>query len=170
MANGLFLKIDGIDDDSTDPNHRNAIDLVAYSWSESQSGSISSPVGVAAGRVRMQEFVVLFRACRASPLLFVACAEGRVLTRAVLSVARAATAGGFETYLAWTFDEVVVTGYATDVGYLNNLRPADGVSAPEIQVPLEQVRLSFARIELSFRPVSGSPVVGGWDLTQNTRR
>ena len=50
-----FLKIDGIDGESTDNKHKNEIDVLSWSWGETQSGTMAGGGGGGAGKVAMQE-------------------------------------------------------------------------------------------------------------------
>ena len=72
MAIDMFLKIDGIQGESTDTHHSDEIDILSYTWGESQPGTASSGTGAAAGRVTMQDFHFTMRVNRASPRLFLA--------------------------------------------------------------------------------------------------
>jgi type VI secretion system secreted protein Hcp len=53
MAIDMFLKIDGIQGESTDIHHRDEIDILSYTWGESQPAVASGGAGAAAGRVTM---------------------------------------------------------------------------------------------------------------------
>lgn len=158
MAVDMFLKIDGIPGESKDINHRDEIDILSYSWGETQQAVASGGGGVAAGRVTMQEFRFAMRVNKASPKLFLACANGTHSRNAVLTVRRpGATAPEF---LKWTLTDVTVASYQT------------GVNAPTDDAPTDQVSLRFAKIEVEYRPVKpdGSldvPVKAGWDVVAN---
>jgi type VI secretion system secreted protein Hcp len=56
MADDMFLKIDGIQGESTDASHRDEINIVAYTWGGSQTVVSSGGGGGTAGRVTMQDF------------------------------------------------------------------------------------------------------------------
>ena len=58
MAVDYFLKIDGIEGESTDKKHAKEIDVDAWTWGESQTGSSERPEAAAA-RARSR--------CRTSP-------------------------------------------------------------------------------------------------------
>jgi len=53
MALDMFLKIDGIQGESTDNHHKDKIDILSYTWGESQpaaAGSGAARLRPAAGR------------------------------------------------------------------------------------------------------------------------
>jgi type VI secretion system secreted protein Hcp len=71
-----FLKIDGIDGESQDAKHKNEIDLESFSWGATQGGTMAFGGGGGAGKVQMQDFHFVMRVNKASPKLFLACANG----------------------------------------------------------------------------------------------
>ena len=158
MADDLFLKIDGVPGESTDANHKDEINILSYSWGESQPAAPSSGGGGAAGKVTMQDFHFTMRANKASPKLFLACANGAHIKNSILTVRR--PGAGAPEFLKWTLTDVTVASYQT----------ADNTPAGD---PLtDQVNLRFAKIEVEYRPVKpdgslDAPIKAGWDLTAN---
>ena len=73
----IFLKLDGIEGESTDSKHKGEIDLESWSWGESQSGGHSAGGGGGAGKVSMQDFHFVMKINKASPKLMLSCAERR---------------------------------------------------------------------------------------------
>ena len=158
MADEMFLKIDGIQGESTDASHRDEINIVSYTWGESQTVVSSGGGGGTAGRVTMQDFHFVMRVNKASPKLLLACASGAHIRNAILTVRRAGA--GAPEFLKWTFTDVTVISYQT----AGNVPTGDPLT--------DQVNLRFAKIEVEYRPVrpDGSldaPVKAGWDVTAN---
>jgi type VI secretion system secreted protein Hcp len=159
MAGDMFLKIDGIPGESTDVNHKDEIDILSYTWGESQPATGSASGGAAAARVAMQDFHFAMRVNKASPKLFLACASGAHIANAILTVRRPG-ANPVE-FLKWTLTNVTVASYQT----------ASNVPAGES--PLDQVSFRFAKIEMEYRPVKpdgslDAPIKAGWDLQTNS--
>ena len=68
MAADAFLKVDGIDGESTDANHTNWIELTSFSTGMSQPVSTSSATGGrTAERVNIGDIVVTKTVDKASP-------------------------------------------------------------------------------------------------------
>src|SRR5215475_5550792 len=65
-----FLKIEGIEGESTDKTHKNSIQVESFSFGETQAGSASHGSGGGAGKVQMQDFHFVKKLDRASPSLF----------------------------------------------------------------------------------------------------
>jgi type VI secretion system secreted protein Hcp len=159
MAVDYFLKLDGIEGESTDNKHAKEIDVEAWSWGESQTGSsVPGGGGGGAGKVSMQDFSFVMRFNKASPKLMLACATGKHIKSARLAVRRAGQ--GQQDYLTFTFLDVLVSSYQTGGAEASGLTPVD------------QVSLRYAKVEVEYKTQKpdGSLIVAGqfkFDLKQN---
>ena len=160
MAVDMFLKIDGIPGESTDASHKDEIDLISYTLGESQpeAPGATGSGGLSTGRVAMQDFHFVMRVNKASPKLFLSCANGARIKNAILTVRR--SGGNPVEFLKWTLTDVTVASYQT----------AAAVSPGEI--PTDQVSLRFTKVETEYTPVKpdgslGEPIKEGWDLSTN---
>ena len=157
MAVDYFLKIDGIEGDSSDAKQKGAIELQSFSGGETRQASHAGGGG-GAGKVSMQDFHFVTTISKASPKLLLACASGQHLKHATL-VARKAGKDQQE-FLVYKFTDVLVSSYQT--------------AGVDDLLPTDQVSLSFARIDIEYRPQrpDGSldaPVKASWDLKANKR-
>ena len=75
MAPAYFLEIDGIPGESRDPEHSGELELTSFSWGES-AGPRDLPTTVS----------FTLPTSSASPALFLACASGRRIAHAVLTM------------------------------------------------------------------------------------
>jgi len=162
MANvDYFLKIDGVDGESTDAKHKNEISVESFSWSERQlDAGGGSGGGGGAGKVDPADFQYTSRLTKASPRLLVACATGEHFKKAVLSGRKAGKAQ-FE-FLSITFTDVLVSSYATSD------------ASEDERTPTDQVSLSFASLRLAYKTqkADGSvdqTIVGGFDFKANKK-
>jgi type VI secretion system secreted protein Hcp len=158
MAFDMFLKIDGIQGESTDNHHRDEIDIHSYTWGESQPAVASAGTGAATGRVAMQDFQFTMRVNKASPRLFLACANGARIKNAVLTVRQ--SSGNPVEFLKWTLTDITVASYQT------------AASVPPGEPPTDQVSLRFTKIETEYIRIKpdgtlDAPIKEGWDLTTN---
>ena len=55
MAVDMFLKLDDVKGESKDSKHKEEIDVLAWSWGLSQSGSAHQGGGGGAGKVAVQD-------------------------------------------------------------------------------------------------------------------
>ena len=160
MAVDYFLKLDGIDGESKDSKHSGEIDLESFSWGETQTGSHSFGGGGGAGKVQMQDFHFVMKANKASPKLFLACAEGEHLKKAVLTCRKAGKEQ--QEFLKVTMSDLLVSSFQTS-----------GSSHGD-EVPTDQVSLNFSKIEIEYKEQKadgtlGGSVKGGYDVKANKK-
>src|SRR3989338_10520822 len=103
-----FLKIDGIDGESTDPGHKGEIDVLSWSWGETNAG-IRAGGGGGAGKVNMQDFHFTMHSSKASPKLMLAVATGKHLPQAILTVRKAGESQ--LEYIKIKLSDVMVSSY-----------------------------------------------------------
>ena len=133
-----FLKFDGIKGESSDAKHKDEIDVESWSWGESNvGGGASRGGGAGAGKVSMQDFHFVMRLNRASPDLMKACATGQHIKLATLTARKAGK--GQQEYLTFKFHDVLVSSFQT------------GGSEHADVVPMDQVSLNFAKIEVDYK-------------------
>jgi type VI secretion system secreted protein Hcp len=160
-AYSAFLKIDGIAGESQEKTPTpHEIDIMTWSWGETQSSTSHTGGGGGAGKASAQNFKFTMRVNKASPQLFQACAEGKHLRSAILTVRKA---NGGPEFLKITFEEVVVTSYYN----VGNSKSAEAY-------PVDEVSFSYARIKFEYKPqkADGSAdaaVVGSWNFLMNKK-
>jgi type VI secretion system secreted protein Hcp len=157
-ASDYFLKIDGIEGESTDDQHQNEIEILSFSWGASNSGSFSSGGG-GAGKVSFSDLSFTTRVSKATPKLMLACASGQHIPQATL-VCRKSGEQPVE-YLRITLSDLLVSSFSTS-GSSGDDRPTESVS------------LNFAALLIEYRPLNadgsaGETVRASWDLRTATQ-
>jgi type VI secretion system secreted protein Hcp len=156
MAVDYFLKIDGIPGESTDSKHNGEINILSWSWGETQATGPGPGGGV--GKVSMQDFRISKAVDKTSPKLMLACASGQHIKDAVLSCRKV---GGIpKDFLTITLTAVTVSSYEIA-----------GNSGAAID-PTDQFALHFAKIEFNYaqqKPdgTMGASTQAGWDVKNN---
>lgn len=91
MAFDTFLKIEGVEGESTDHKHRGEIEVLSYTWNVSQPATVSasSHGSLSAERADWGAFSVVKALDKASPILTIACASGQHFPSARLEICRA---------------------------------------------------------------------------------
>ncbi len=158
MAVDMFLKIEGLDGESVDSVHADEIDILAWSWGMSQSGTMHMGKGGGAGKVSVQDISVTKYVDSASHDLIRKCCNGAHFNEAVLTV-RKAGADPLE-YLVITMKEVIVTSVST------------GGSGGEDRLT-ENVTLNFKEFEVVYTPQEkdgsgGAAKDFAWNIAENT--
>jgi len=105
-----FLKLDGISGESKDSKHKGEIEVLSFSFVETQSGSPGVGGGGGAGKVHMSDFTFTARTSKASPQLFMHCAQGKHIKQAFLTARKAG--GSQQEYLKIKLNDVLVSSYA----------------------------------------------------------
>ena len=158
MAVDYFLKLDGIPGESTDHKHKDEIDVLSWSWGASQAGTMHTGGGGGAGKVNMQDFHFVMKVNKATPKLILSCASGEHIKKAVLTCRKAGKEQ--QEFLKYTFSDVLVSSYQT------------GGSSSGDELPMEQVSLNYAKMELEYKAqkLDGTldgGIKSGWDLKAN---
>jgi type VI secretion system secreted protein Hcp len=135
----MYLKLDGIDGESLEPNHGNELTLQSFSWGIT---STTAP--------QMNALHVVMAADRAAPLLMRKSATKERITSAVLTVRN----GNSQDYMKWTFGNILVTSFQINGGGTN--RPTVTVDLLPSKVDVEY------RAQLSNGGL-GPAVKGSWD-------
>lgn len=89
MAVDMFLKIDTIKGESADRDHKDEIDVLAWSWGMSQSGSTHTGGGGGAGKANVQDISLTKWVDKATPNMMKMCLKGTHFKEAVLIVRKA---------------------------------------------------------------------------------
>ena len=129
-----FLKIAGIEGESTDDQFAKWIDVESWSWGVSNSGSLAVGGGGGAGKTTPTDLVIVKRVDKASPKLFLTCATGEHIKELFLSARRGGTK---QVYLEYKLENVLVSSFHE--------------TGNQGEAPLEQLSLNFAKIEFSYR-------------------
>lgn len=89
MSVDMFLKIEGISGESQDAKHKKEIDVLAWSWGASQSGTTHIGGGSGAGKANFQDISVTKWVDSASHKLLGSVAKGTHIKEATLTVRKA---------------------------------------------------------------------------------
>ena len=150
----MFLKIDGIEGESTDAAHMGEIEILSYKWGET-SGKPHAGGGGGAGKVSLQDMTITMAYEKSSPKLMQATNSGKSFEEVILTVRKAGGDAAREPFLTIKMTDIVISSYQT------------GGSAADDTVPIDTVALNFAKIDFEYQqqdeeggaigePVSGS--------------
>jgi type VI secretion system secreted protein Hcp len=158
MAVDMFIQIGDIKGESRDKTHAGKVDVLAWSWGVSNSGTTHTGGGGGAGKANVQDLSFTKYIDKASPPLLLASMKGTHYDEATLIVRKA---GGTPLeYLKITLTEVLVTSVST------------GGSGGEDRLT-ENVSLNFAKIKYVYQPQKadgskdGGEIPITFDIAQN---
>ena len=141
-----FLKIDTIPGESQDAKHKDEIQVLSFSFGESQAGTMAFGGGGGAGKVQMQDFHFTMNVNKASPTLFLACADGRHIKSAILTGRKAGKEQ--QDYMKVTFGDLIVSSFTTSG------------NADANHLPLDSISLNFATIEVEYKVQNADGTLG----------
>jgi type VI secretion system secreted protein Hcp len=107
MAVDYFLKLDGIQGESVDANHKNEIQILSWSWGGSQTSSVSGTGGSGAGKVDLADFSIMTNFDKATPKLFKSLCEGTHVKTGTMTAVKSGANG--KPYLTADFTELFVS-------------------------------------------------------------
>jgi type VI secretion system secreted protein Hcp len=135
MAMDMFIKIGDLKGESRDKTHAGEIDVLAWSWGVSNSGSAHTGGGAGAGKANVQDLSFTKYIDKCSPSLLLASCKGTHYTDATLVVRKAG--GKPLEYLKITMTEVLISSVST------------GGSGGEDRLT-ENVSLNFAKVKVDY--------------------
>ena len=111
MAVDMFLKIEGIKGESADDKHKDEIDVLAWSWGASQSGTMHTGGGGGAGKANFQDLSVTKWVDKSSHALIKAVSVGQHVKTVLLTV-RKAGENPLE-YIKFTMKDCLISSIST---------------------------------------------------------
>lgn len=153
----MFLKIANVKGESKDTSHKDEIDILAWTWGASQSGSSHMGGGGGTGKVQFQDVSVTKMLDASSNVLWRSCAEGKHFEKATLTVRKAG--GSPLEYYILNMEHVLITNVS--IGAAGG---EDGIT--------ENVTLNFSKCEYEYveQKPDGSGAAGrnfGWNIEEN---
>jgi len=105
----------------------------------------------------MQDFHFVMNVCKASPKLFLACANGQHIPKAILTARKAGK--DQQDYLKVTFSDLLISSYQTSG------------NADANHLPLDQLSFNFTKVEVEYKEQKidgtlGGAIKGSYDLKQ----
>jgi type VI secretion system secreted protein Hcp len=159
MAVDIFLKIEGIDGESTDEKHEKWIEILSYNHGVSQPVSgVSATGGRTGGRADFQNLSVVKTIDNATCDLNIKCAKGEHIPKIELELCLAT--GEKHTFMKYTLEDCIVTSVAPG-----------GSAGGEVK-PMENVSFAYGKIKWEYTPIDhtgkpGSATDRTWDLEKN---
>lgn len=157
MAVDMFIKIGDIKGESKDGSHGDEIDVLAWSWGLSQSGSAQHGSGAGAGKVNVQDLSLTKWVDSSSTALIVAACKGTHIKEAKLTVRKAGDKP--LEYIKITLNDIIVSSVQT------------GGSGGEDRLT-ENVVLNFAKFKVEYtiqakEGGAGATSTAAWDIPAN---
>lgn len=160
MAVDIFLELsNNIKGESVDSVHKDKIDILAWSWSMSNSGTTHMATGGGGGKVNVADISFTKLVDLASNDLMLRCANGSHIDTGRLTVRKSGGDAPVE-YLTIDFGMIMVTSYST------------GGSKDGLDRITENFSLNFRTFEITYKTQESSGIDGagqtfGWNVATN---
>jgi type VI secretion system secreted protein Hcp len=137
---------------------KDQIEVLAWSWGASNSGSAHTGGGIGAGKANVHDLSFTKYVDKTSPDLMLSCCNGKHFAEAVLTVDKAGGDKSVE-YLKITMKDVMISSLST------------GGSGGEDRLT-ENVTLNFSKVKVKYveqtkEGSAGSDSEKGWDIAEN---
>jgi type VI secretion system secreted protein Hcp len=152
----IFLEMPGIPGESPHPGATGLMDVLSWSWGATNTGAHGAGGGGGAGKVNVHDISITKYVDKATPLLMQACATGKHIPRAVITMRKAG--GREQEYLTFELKNVQITSFQMG-----------GTGAEDR--PTETLSLNFEEIKVVYRELkedgSTQPHQMTWDVKRN---
>lgn len=162
MSIDVFLYLsNGIKGESQDDQHRDLIDVIAWNWGLSQSGTTHMGAGGGGGKVAVQDISLTKYVDLATGDLIQRCANGEHIEDGHLIV-RKAGGGKPVEYMRIDLKHIMISSYST------------GGSSDGLDRVSETVTLNFRNFQVTYKTqddsgADGAEKIAGWDIASNTK-
>lgn len=160
MAYDAFLKLEGMDGESTDDKYKGYVEVQSFSMGVTHLTTIGSATGGAgSGRTSVGELQIQKVVDKSSAVLFQKCCTGEHFSKGKLVVRKA---GGTQMeYLIYSMENVFVTSiHFSSAGGEENAN--------------ESLSLAYGKVGFDYTPQQadgkpGASIHGGWDQIANKK-
>ena len=157
MAVDMFIKIGDFEGESADKAHAKSIDVLAWSWGVSNSGTMHVGGGGGAGKANVQDLSLTKYVDASSSNLLGASIKGTHIPKATLIVRKAGEKA--MEYIKIEMDSVIISSVST-VGSNGEDRLT------------ENITLNFAKFKYTYKVQDdkggpGADKVFGWNIKEN---
>ncbi|MEJ6402996.1 Hcp family type VI secretion system effector [Yoonia sp. 2307UL14-13] len=160
MAVDIFLKLsNNIKGESQDSVHMDEIDVLAWNWGLSQSGTTHVGSGGGGGKVNVQDISLTKYVDLASNDLIKRCTSGEHIENGELIVRKSGGTAPVE-YFRIKMENIMITSYAT------------GGSKDGLDRIQENLTLNFRKFEVAYTlqeesGAAGAESLAGWNIAEN---
>jgi type VI secretion system secreted protein Hcp len=160
MAVDIFLELsNNIKGEAQDAVHKDKIDILAWSWGMSNSGTTHMATGGGGGKVNVQDISFTKYVDLASNDLIKKCSNGTHIDTGRLTVRKSGGEAPVEYFLI-DFEMIMVTSYST------------GGSKDGLDRITENFTLNFRKFDITYSlqdatGIAGAETKAGWDVAAN---
>lgn len=159
MATSRFMKVAGATGESPISGHEQETEVISFSWGVIHPASVQSGTGGSAGRTAFADFTCVCYVDNVYPSLVKFCAGGKSIDEVKITALKMTGESG-ETFLTWTFSDVMLTSISNS----GNQESQDVITY--------SFQASKMKIEYKPQQTKGGTLGGTndatWDVKKNT--
>jgi type VI secretion system secreted protein Hcp len=149
MAVNFFLKLPGVEGESSMKSHEKQIEVHSWSYGASNASGVEFGTGSGKGNVQFGDFQCMISLDKSSPKLLSGICEGKHYGQATMEGVKAG-AKQEKPYIKFTFDELFVTGYSVS--------GSGGGDSPMISISFTYAKIKY---EYGLQDKDGNVTAGG---------
>lgn len=158
MSEDMFLILKNIDGESEDDTYKDKIDVFAWAWGMTQSGTTHLGRGGGAGKVSVADITITKNVDKATPNIIKHCCTGQPIDEAKLIVRKAG--GEPVEFYVLEMETVIISSYNTG-GNKDNLERVQ-----------ETVTLNFRKFKMTYTEqnddgTAGATTPAGYNIAEN---
>jgi len=158
MASDTYMKLAGIDGDSTDEKHPKWIELLSYSVGHSLPMDGTKSKGTrSSGKAMFQDFTVSKQMDSTSPQLADHCARGQHIADITIELCRAT--GDKTVYMKYVLKDVVISSYSVS--------GSSGGGEPTETVSFDYSEIHWVYTPADVKGKKAADMKKGWSLAEN---
>lgn len=164
---GIYLRVEKvsggvIEGESVEQFHPSWIQLDSCNFGIRNSSSFSAGGGLSAGKAEPMEFSATKSLDKASPLLFLACAQSTIHPRMIIEFTDDnVQSGGSRVYLRLTLTNVVVNGLTSSAG---DARPSESIA-----LGYERIQIDYFMMDSRGVYPTSATSTTSWNFVTNTK-
>lgn len=164
---GIYLRVDKpsgglVEGESVEQYHPAWIQLDSCNAGIRTTTSLESGGGLSIGKAQALDFSAIKRLDKASPLLFLACAQGTYYPRAIIEFTDDnAQSGGSRVYLRLTLTGVVVNSL--------NTSSSDGRPQEALSFAYERIQIDYFMMDSKGAYPTSPTTTSSWNFVTNTK-
>lgn len=155
MAVDYYLKLDGVQGEAADTNHKNEIQILSWSWGGSQVSSVAGTGGSGAGKVSLSDFSIMSHFDKSTPKFFKSLCAGSHVPTGTLSAIKSGADG--KPYLKVDFKELFVTSL--------QISGSSEIPAVSLSFSYNEIKIDYSVQDEKGNVASTGPVT--YDLKAN---
>lgn len=159
MAANMFIKLTGIDGETTNASHKNEIELLTWNCGMTQQGHAVANAGVTNGKVNINDFYFSKVMDKASTNLQQFCCAASPIKNAKVSVLKQVS-GKQTPYFVIEMTDCVISSYQTS-GQHNH----DGQLTENLSLNFTTIKWTYTQTGKDTK--GGASATAGWDVAQN---